>query len=112
MLNDEFITNMPEDGGIPNGTTMAPHALEVVNQVYKRSLVSPRRGNDNSYDPPAFYEQLDSDLVVDEGEPLRLSTRVGPADDSSLQISWFKDGKLLSAGELLIFGYFFYCCDL
>ena len=95
--NSDMINNIYEDGNVP---TMASHALEVVNQVNKRSKASPRRGSNSLYDPPEFYQQLENEMVVDEGEPLRLMTRVGPTDDSSLQINWYKDGKLLNAGNL------------
>jgi len=76
------------------------------NQMDHISTFSKQRGQGTvqsryetmEFEAPHFTGQFESDLTVDEGEPIRLSGQVVPAGDNSLTIEWLKDGKPLLTG--------------
>ena len=71
------------------------------NNAYETMSVPSREDRDAvPMEPPSFRQPITcSNPSVAEGQPSRFIGEVGPANDSTLQVEWFKNGEPIVIGK-------------
>lgn len=86
-------TQLPEESMIANLAAMENQMLQ---NGYERN--NRYRDEAKSTRPPQFLKPLSPQVGLRESAPAHFETILEPANDSSLIVEWFKDGKPVSMG--------------
>ncbi|BHF76719.1 hypothetical protein SprV_0501981800 [Sparganum proliferum] len=95
-----LITVVPEDNVITE--TQLPEESMVDNLAAMESRMTlngePKRLEEKAFPPPTIVRPLLPQLNLKENERAKFETFVQPANDPSLNVEWYKDGKPLKTG--------------
>jgi len=89
------VTVVPEDGGLDFAATKQ----QIDAQTGAVLQMSADDGPKGPQGPPQFQSALLGGSEINQGEPIRLETIVGPGADASLSVEWYKDGRLVGTGS-------------
>ncbi|KAL7057852.1 hypothetical protein AAHC03_016477 [Spirometra sp. Aus1] len=95
-----LITVVPEDNVVTE--TQLPEESMVDNLAAMESRMTlngePKRLEEKTFPPPTIVRPLLPQLNLKENERAKFETFVQPANDPSLNVEWYKDGKPLKTG--------------
>ncbi|KAA3681744.1 uncharacterized protein DEA37_0013148 [Paragonimus westermani] len=98
------ITVIPEEGVVTDSQlpeeSMIASLAAMENQMVQNGLARGARYRDEpkSTRPPQFMKPLNPQIGVREATQAHFETIVEPANDASLTVEWYKDGKPVSMG--------------
>ncbi|KAF6776463.1 hypothetical protein AHF37_04120 [Paragonimus kellicotti] len=98
------ITVIPEEGVVTDSQlpeeSMIASLAAMENQMVQNGLARGARYRDEpkSTRPPQFVKPLSPQIGVKEATQAHFETIVEPANDASLTVEWYKDGKPVSMG--------------
>lgn len=102
----QFISVIPEEGVVTETQlpeeSMVASLAAMENQMMQNGMDRGPRYRDESRPtrPPTFLKPLNPQTGIRESAPAHFETLIEPANDATLSVEWYKDGKPVSMGKL------------